>query len=79
MDEADHDAIMSCLFESLTDKTVMVITHTVKSIEKFDHVAVLADGKLVESAPPEQLLQDTTSRLYKYVHGHGEVSPTGSQ
>lgn len=68
MDDADHDGIMNCLFQSLAEKTVLVITHSVKGIEKFDYVVVMADGKLVESAPPSELLQDTSSQLYKYVH-----------
>ena len=70
MDEASHDAIMDSLFASLADKTVIVITHTVKGIERFDHVAVMADGELVESAPPATLLQDKSSRLYKYVYSN---------
>lgn len=68
MDEESHDTVMNCLFKSLSDKTVIVITHTVNGIDRFDHVVVMADGELVESGKPAVLLKDGSSRLYKYVH-----------
>lgn len=75
MDEDAHDTFMDCIFKSLSEKTVIVITHTLKGIEKFDRVAIMADGELIEYASPTELLKDSSSQLYRYVNN---ISANGS-
>ena len=43
------------LFDFCKEKTLIVITHRLENINKFDRVIVMEKGKIVEQGKPEEL------------------------
>jgi ABC-type multidrug transport system fused ATPase/permease subunit len=66
MDEESHSLVMEALFDALADRTVLVVTHLLLGIERFDTILVMSDGKLVESGRPSELLLDPSTKLSKF-------------
>jgi ATP-binding cassette subfamily C (CFTR/MRP) protein 5 len=48
--------------------TVLTIAHRLKTILNYDRILVLAEGKVIEFASPEELLQDSRSAFYSMAH-----------
>ncbi|MEM9987589.1 MAG: ABC transporter ATP-binding protein, partial [Bacteroidota bacterium] len=63
--ETEH-AIFDALDDWLADKTTLIISHRVTSIQQADRVLVLEDGKLVQEGSPEQLAE--TPGYYQEIH-----------
>jgi ABC-type multidrug transport system fused ATPase/permease subunit len=54
----------------LHDRTVIVVTHKLQTLEDtFDLVVVMRRGKVAEVGPPRELLARSTSLLYQLAHG----------
>ena len=52
--------------------TVLAVMHRLEHIRRYDKVALLGDGKLLEYGEPEELLAGETTelaRLYSYYRG----------
>jgi len=66
---AAFDKLIRSLSDNL-DLTVFMITHDLDSLYAIcDEVAVLADRKVVETAPPKVLEQSTHPWIHEYFHG----------
>lgn len=57
LDAKSENAIVSSLSDFFKDKTVVVIAHRLSTIINADQIAVLNDGRIVESGRHEQLLK----------------------
>ena len=56
LDVENETKVQGALSRLLAGKTVLVIAHRMRTIEEADKVVVLAEGKVVESGSPEELL-----------------------
>lgn len=66
--------IQQTIREHFKDSTVLAIAHRIKTIIDYDQILTLDAGRVVELAPPEQLLSDKASLFYKLSKEAGEVS-----
>lgn len=57
VDNATDELIQKMVRERFRDVTVLTIAHRLHTVIDSDKIAVLSDGRLVEHAPPHQLLQ----------------------
>jgi len=55
VDTETEQAIFAALEETLADKTVLIISHRVSSIQQADRVLVLEKGRLVAQGTPDEL------------------------
>ena len=62
VDRAADATIHDILFD--LPATVVCIMHRLDHIRRFDHVIVLAQGRVVEQGPPEELLTHRQSQLF---------------
>jgi len=70
-DEKIHDAILDL------NLTVLMICHRLQHIHRFDRVAVLDKGRVVEFGPPRQLIRTNGSYLSKlYKHANLQLPST---
>lgn len=67
MDDESHRLVLTAMFQVLSGKTVVIVTHRLEHIMDFDLVLVLADGIIVESGDPKELLENKASQLQQYV------------
>jgi len=77
LDEAtsavDHrtDAlIQGTLRSEFQGSTVLTVAHRVDTIADYDRVLVLAEGRIAENAPPQELLKDPRTEFYKIWDAH---------
>ena len=61
--------IQDTIKSEFADSTVLTIAHRINTIMDCDRVLVMAEGKVVEFAPPGRLLLDSESAFYQLVHG----------
>ena len=66
--------LLETMFETLKDKTVIVITHHLIGIEKMDQILFLDNGELVMNGTHEQLMAENKRyrQLYLLDRGEGE-------
>ncbi len=57
LDAENETAIQEALSRLIKDKTVLIIAHRMRTIEKADHIVVLKDGVVAEQGSPEFLSQ----------------------
>ncbi len=55
------------LFEFAKDKTLIVITHRLEHIERYDRVFVMEKGEVVEQGPVAELRLNKNSFFKKYI------------
>ena len=60
--------IQETLRDHFSQCTVIAVAHRVDTIMAYDHVAVLADGKVSEIGNPKILLENPKSKFYSIVH-----------
>jgi ABC-type multidrug transport system fused ATPase/permease subunit len=56
LDAANADAILTDLLDAAQDRSVLLITHRLAGLERFDEIVVLERGRVVERGTHEQLL-----------------------
>jgi thiol reductant ABC exporter CydC subunit len=56
VEQAAAQAILADLLNAARGRSTLLITHELAGLESFDEIVVLAEGKLVERGPHEQLL-----------------------
>ena len=57
LDVENETKIQEALSRLLTDKTVLVIAHRMRTVEAVDKVIVLADGRVAEEGSPAELMK----------------------
>lgn len=57
LDVENESQIQKALMTLMKDKTVLVIAHRMRTVERADHVVVLAEGQVVEQGTPQELLK----------------------
>jgi ABC-type multidrug transport system fused ATPase/permease subunit len=57
IDQVTEKALSGTLFESTRDKTLLLITHHLTSLENFDEILYLSDGRISERGSHKQLMQ----------------------
>lgn len=55
LDPKTEDAITDVIFTALAGKTVILITHHLRNIERFDRVVMVANGKIAADDDPDTL------------------------
>ncbi|TRY74419.1 hypothetical protein TCAL_00651 [Tigriopus californicus] len=66
--DLETDALVQdVLRSSLKDRTVISIAHRIDSVLGTDRVVVMASGQVLESGPPQSLLQDPNSAFAQHV------------
>ena len=73
MDAQTDEAIQETLAKEFDDCTVLTIAHRLDTIIGSDRVLVLAEGKVVECAPPGELLREPGSMFYDMCRNAGIV------
>ncbi|MDX9893230.1 MAG: ABC transporter ATP-binding protein [Patescibacteria group bacterium] len=64
--DSESEMRIQDVIESLHQKiTVIIIAHRLSTIKNVDQLFVLAEGKIVESGPPEELLKNKDTYFYK--------------
>ncbi len=59
LDVENETKVQSALSRLLSNKTVLVIAHRMRTIEAADKIVVLSEGKVAEQGSPEELYQKT--------------------
>ncbi|KAA8529725.1 hypothetical protein F0562_034175 [Nyssa sinensis] len=59
-----------CLFQLLSNKTVVYVIHQLEFLHASDLVLVMKDGRIVQSGKYEALMQDHHSELVRLMDGH---------
>ncbi|WGL99259.1 cysteine/glutathione ABC transporter ATP-binding protein/permease CydC [Arsenophonus sp. aPb] len=65
LDAKTEKQILIQLQQHCCDKTLLVITHRLQGLEKMDQIYVMDDGKIIEQATHEELLQ-LQGRYFQY-------------
>ena len=67
LDNITEKKVMNSIFEKLSNRTVIMIAHSLESIKDVDEVLVLKDGEIVERGLYDELLQRDGyfTKLYK--------------
>lgn len=63
MDQEGHLTALQSALEVLHEKTVLIVTHHLESIDLFDRVVILDQGKVAEIGKPSRLLKNNSSVL----------------
>ena len=64
LDPATETLLEQAIDRLLESRTGIVIAHRLRTIQRADHLLILADGRVVEYGPRAQLAADPTSRFY---------------
>ena len=56
LDVENETKVQGALSRLLTGKTVLVIAHSMRTVEAADKIVVLADGRVAEEGRPDELL-----------------------
>lgn len=56
LDVENETKVQEALSRLLAGKTVLVIAHRMRTVEASDKIVVLADGRIAEEGPPDQLM-----------------------
>jgi ATP-binding cassette subfamily B protein len=64
LDPATETLLERAVDRLLEGRTGIVIAHRLRTIQRADHLLILADGQVVECGPRAQLAADPTSRFY---------------
>jgi len=57
LDASTETAMLEALYQSVQDKTVLLISHSLKGLSKMDEIVVLDDGRICERGTHAELLQ----------------------
>ncbi|KAI9007181.1 P-loop containing nucleoside triphosphate hydrolase protein [Gaertneriomyces semiglobifer] len=71
--DAATDALVQQVVRKVFEKcTIITVAHRIHTILDNDRLIVLSDGQICEVGPPKQLLEDSSSVFYQFVHGERE-------
>ncbi|KAK9750964.1 hypothetical protein RND81_02G233000 [Saponaria officinalis] len=59
-----------CLMETLSEKTVVYVTHQLEFLDASDIVLVMKDGRIIQSGKYEDLIRDTSGELVSQMTAH---------
>ena len=65
LDVENETKVQGALSRLLAGKTVLVIAHRMRTVEAADKIVVLADGRVAEEGPPEELM--AKDGLYRHM------------
>ena len=68
IDIITEQKIQALIEKNFSDCTMITIAHRLQTIIKSDRVLVLGDGKVMEYAEPQELLQNSESHFTKLVN-----------
>lgn len=71
--ETDRN-IQRTIREEFKDRTIITIAHRLNTIADSDKIIVLSEGRLVEFASPQELLQDKNSQFYSLAKRGGLIT-----
>lgn len=54
MDQDIERAMLSCIHEEFAGYTILMVSHRMETIMEFDRVAVIDEGRVVESGRPQE-------------------------
>ncbi|KAM7189753.1 hypothetical protein V8F33_009892, partial [Rhypophila sp. PSN 637] len=69
LDSATEDTLLRIIRQEFGHRTVVMITHRLRSVLDFDKVVLLDSGRLIEMGPPTLLLHDKRSAFSKLYYG----------
>lgn len=72
VDVETEQNILNYLNEALADKTAIVITHRVHSLQNFDKIIVIDQGTIVEEGTHDELLQNQGGFYYQMLENANE-------
>lgn len=58
LDAENEHEILAAIDELTKDKTVIMIAHRIKTVEKADHIIAVADGRIVQEGTHEKLIRE---------------------
>jgi ATP-binding cassette subfamily B protein len=66
LDTESEQSIQEALARLFKGRTVIAIAHRLSTLDAFDRIVVIDDGRIVEDGPPRRLLQSkgVYSRMY---------------
>ena len=73
VDPATDEKIQAAILRELSSATVLTVAHRLGTIIYYDLVMVLDKGKVVEMAPPAQLLADPSTTFYGMCQKTGDL------
>lgn len=78
VDNATDQQVQATIRSAFADRTIITIAHRVDTVLDCDRVLVLDHGRVVEFAPPAELVA-RRGLFYKILHGHAETGDAGAE
>jgi len=78
LDVKSDEKIIDLVNTHLKDQTVLAIAHRISTIIGFDLIIVMADGRIQEIGPPQDLLADKNSHFHALAANQGLISAEGT-
>jgi ATP-binding cassette subfamily C protein CydC len=69
LDPDTRDAVLDDILSATTGRTVLLVTHDLSHLDRFDEVAVVVGGRVVQRGAHADLI--ATDGWYRAAHGHG--------
>lgn len=72
LDQVTDEAIQSTIRSEMQDSTILCIAHRLRTIIDYDKILLLGEGRVLEYAPPWELLEDPQSAFSELCRRSGE-------
>jgi len=73
LDPDTRDAVLDDILAATAGRTVLLVTHDLSRLDRFDEVAVVVGGRVVQRGPHTELL--AADGWYRAAHGRGSDEP----
>lgn len=70
LDNNNENIVMNLIHEIKNDKTIIICSHRLNTLNKCDNIYVLNHGKIVESGKHDDLILETSSYYYDLYKHH---------